>query len=415
MTKTSRCCSNCFGDQNLKTIIQQDGIPGDCDYCGSTGAPCVPVEQLSAFVVGRLLRAFDTPPDDQSGSSAYWVLAKQSRMNDKAREAGLAVKLITAVPDSEREGVGPNDLLMARAHLARYGASDDRDFESLWDEFKQKVMWGARFFDFDEPRESHLEGLLKPLLEALREPLKEGRPLYRARSPQDEKLPEDPLAIQDELGPPPVRKAPHNRMSPAGISYLYLSGDEQTCIAEILPSVGSEVWVGRFEVLQDIDVIDLSKVREVVASSIFAPNFDWRLQTAREFLGPFIEEIARPPRSRDDPLHYIPTQILAEYIRKCGAQGIAYRSSQHRGGTNYALFCGPAVDPWHTPVGPRRTHGRPDYDHWVRLKEVVTVEVTGMCLTTRPTRTHKIDADQLNRPDSSQAPPDIFKRNSEPQ
>jgi len=142
-------------------LTRQGGMPGDCDYCGSTGSVCVPVAQLSAFVVECLLRAFDAPPDDQSGSLAYWVLAEQSRMNDKAREAGLAVKLITAVPDSKREGLGPNDLLMARAHLARFGVSDDRDLESLWHEFKQKVMWGARFFDLSDPRETDLEGLLK--------------------------------------------------------------------------------------------------------------------------------------------------------------------------------------------------------------------------------------------------------------
>ena len=249
----------------------------------------------------------------------------------------------------------------------------------------------------------------KPFLERLRRPLKEGIPLYRAQLPrQDERLPEDPLAVQDRLGPPPVRLAGHNRMSPAGISYLYVSDDEQTCIAEILPSVGSKVWLGHFDVVQDIEVIDLRKAPEVVALSIFDPEFDWRLQTAKEFLEDFIKEIARPPRSIDDPLHYIPTQIIAEYIRKCGAQGIVYQSSQHRGGTNYALFCGPAI-------APLDTHGRPVYDHWVRLRKAVTVEVTGVRLTTKPTHTLEIDAEKLDRPNSGQALFDDFKRNLESQ
>jgi len=197
-------------------------------------------------------------------------------------------------------------------------------------------------------------------------------------------------------------------MSPAGISYLYVSDDEQTCIAEILPSVGSKVWLGHFDVVQDIEVIDLRKAPEVVALSIFDPEFDWRLQTAKEFLEDFIKEIARPPRSIDDPLHYIPTQIIAEYIRKCGAQGIVYQSSQHRGGTNYALFCGPAI-------APLDTHGRPVYDHWVRLRKAVTVEVTGVRLTTKPTHTLEIDAEKLDRPNSGQALFDDFKRNLESQ
>lgn len=51
------------------------------------------------------------------------------------------------------------------------------------------------------------------------------------------------------------------------------------------------------------------------------------------------KSFAEPMSSEDDPVHYIPTQIIAELFKKQGLDGIAYKSNfggEH--GFNIMLF-----------------------------------------------------------------------------
>ena len=49
--------------------------------------------------------------------------------------------------------------------------------------------------------------------------------------------------------------------------------------------------------------------------------------------------MAKPLRRDDDETHYIPCQILAEFIRGSGYDGIRYPSALRPRGTNVVLFC----------------------------------------------------------------------------
>jgi hypothetical protein len=44
------------------------------------------------------------------------------------------------------------------------------------------------------------------------------------------------------------------------------------------------------------------------------------------------------PVDNEDEIEYLPTQYLAEYIKKSGFDGIKYDSSLSEGGINVALF-----------------------------------------------------------------------------
>jgi len=48
--------------------------------------------------------------------------------------------------------------------------------------------------------------------------------------------------------------------------------------------------------------------------------------------------MSKPVTPEDSSLSYVPTQIIAEFLRHHGADGIAYRSLLVEGGVNIATF-----------------------------------------------------------------------------
>lgn len=67
--------------------------------------------------------------------------------------------------------------------------------------------------------------------------------LFRARSNMPSEMSQLEL-IEPEIGPPPANVATSLRMSPAGISYLYLAEDIATCKKEIKANQGESIGVG---------------------------------------------------------------------------------------------------------------------------------------------------------------------------
>lgn len=144
-----------------------------------------------------------------------------------------------------------------------------------------------------------------------------------------------------DLGAPPKERAANNRMSAAGVPLLYVSADRPTCIAEIRPSIGDTVAVGKFistAALKFFDFNALSRRFEHEPLSFYDSEYQKR-DHHRALLRYLHEEIARPVRSSD--IDYVMTQALAEYIRdhKPGEyDGISFRSVQREGGVNFVLF-----------------------------------------------------------------------------
>jgi hypothetical protein len=192
----------------------------------------------------------------------------------------------------------------------------------------------------------------------------------------DSVLPDTPLEFQEALGPAPLHATKHSRMSPPGISHRYVSESMDTCMSEIQPNVGREVWIARFSVAMDIKVLDLTGLPSIKVPSIFGRDYNSQLAWAPDFLRDFVAEIGQPPKNNDNLLEYIPTQVLAEYIRAQGYQGIKYNSAQHLGGINYVLYCSPDADPayYHKTV-------RPLFHEWLRIEEVSRTRVTGLAVS----------------------------------
>lgn len=249
----------------------------------------------------------------------------------------------------------------------------DEPLARSWVKFKYYVKHYERFFDFgglNESRSAILEPITR-LLERLVITLRAGERVWRARRVQAGGA----FRLPWDMGPAPHGKASNNRMSPQGISYMYASDRPEVCVAEIRPAVGETVCLGEFEMARDLSIVDLSGV---------SPRRGSRDVRAARFLASFAREISRPVLPGDEMLDYIPTQVLSEFIRSRGYQGIKYRSSQSERGFNYTLFCGPGRAGRARAQRPRTSIAGEPFDRWMTLVSVERFRVVSALFALEP-------------------------------
>lgn len=120
----------------------------------------------------------------------------------------------------------------------------------------------------------------------------------------------------------------NGRANPDHIRYLYLCEDEVTPVYEVRPYIGQAVSVAKFKLLRDVKIYDLTTdIKDQV------PNTDLQIESlfnsiGRMFSRPYTGEVSK----------YIPTQYLAEEIKRMGFDGLRFNSSLHEGGINLVLF-----------------------------------------------------------------------------
>lgn len=143
-----------------------------------------------------------------------------------------------------------------------------------------------------------------------------------------------------EMQIPTIDKRRPGRANARGIGVLYLASDERTATAEVRPWKGALVSVAKFNLIQDVKIVDLTGKKGDVPSLLWlelASHMD--LQLLYEGLWEQIDrEFAEPISPEDSEINYIPTQILAEAFQKLGAQGIVYKSAMSSTGYNLVLF-----------------------------------------------------------------------------
>jgi hypothetical protein len=410
----SLCCINCFADEFVRDFVQDEGIVGNCEYCGSEDVAVADSTKVGDFIREGLARAYENV--DRSGlywdagsreyiagESATEVLNNEEVFSElvysRFRDAALAGDLLThSGPDYYDVMDGADDWLdggMALIVLrGEFAGAEGSHYQSSWDSFKASVKHHARFFDF--PDDDSREALLGPIVDffpKIKRRLRAGAALYRSRLANGS-FPADAWLMQKELGPPPVTIAKHSRMSPPGISYAYLSKEPDTCVAEIKPNVGSEVWLAKFITKKSLRILDLTMMPKVHVPSIFDSDYDHQLRWARDFFEHFQTEISRPTASDDNLLDYVPTQVLAEFIHSQGYDGLKFKSSQKPSGVNYTLFCGPDYD-FEAGYWPRR----PRFHEWLRLEKLTMLHMKSMKLNVEEWHAFEIAPEQLNNPD----------------
>jgi hypothetical protein len=138
---------------------------------------------------------------------------------------------------------------------------------------------------------------------------------------------------------PLVDAASEGRANPKGIPVLYVATDPETAMSEVRPSLASELSLAELEVSRDLNVLDCS-----MHSSSRSP-FDYTGQSPpppeeREQVvwGSINRALTQPVDLSDRLADYAPTQVLAEYFRGAGYDGIRYQSGYGTRGHNIALF-----------------------------------------------------------------------------
>ncbi len=160
--------------------------------------------------------------------------------------------------------------------------------------------------------------------------------------------PEENCADWKALGPPPSKRAPSNRMSPAGISMFYASTDQQTARAEakaiLRAATGLRMTSAAWFLTRPLRLLDLCGI-PTIPSFWFTPR-DERDRT--RFLHAFTADISKSViHDGREHIEYVPTQILTEYFRDEfqtndgeHLDGILYPSAQRKGGKNVVIFAG---------------------------------------------------------------------------
>ncbi len=149
----------------------------------------------------------------------------------------------------------------------------------------------------------------------------------------------DDVAVEDYPYPPTRMKplpdrARENRANPKGIPYLYLASHRKTAVAEVRPWKGGVVSVGQFRVARDLKLVNTTGSRR---RKLYIGGEPSAKERATAVWVDIDTAFSRPTTLTDDSSEYVPTQVLAEWLRDHGFDGIAYRSA-YGPGHNVVLF-----------------------------------------------------------------------------
>ena len=132
----------------------------------------------------------------------------------------------------------------------------------------------------------------------------------------------------EDSGAPPADYIGNGRANPDHIRYLYLSEDSVTPVYEVRPIIGDTVSVAKFRLKKEVKLYDLTlDIHDIVNEEVV--EFPRLYNTIGEmFSKPY----------NGDATKYLPTQYIAETIKKMGFDGLRFRSSLHKEGINIVLF-----------------------------------------------------------------------------
>lgn len=395
-----RVCSNCIGETFLRGEINQHGEAGECFYCDIDGKT-ITVGELA----DRVEMAFDqhfhrtsTEPSDYE----YMLLSDKESSYDWSRHGEPVSDVISNLAEIGEDLASDVQWILQQRHadyeMAKMGeecpfASDSyyeesrvniAGLQSEWQYFEESLKTESRFFSTvaEATLSSIFAGLTEHKTWKGRRVVIEAGPnrkisaLFRARVFESEDQLAEALKRPDrELGPPPPRAARPGRMNAGGVSVFYDATDARVALSEVRPPGGSRVVVARFRLIRPIKLLDVEALRSVlVRGSFFDPSFLDRLEHAK-FLEHLSHRITAPVMPSDEPLSFLATQAIADYLAtRVSLDGIIYPSAQKKAGKrNVALFHHAArVQALEFPEGTElganlfsSTDEGPEIDYWV--------------------------------------------------
>ncbi len=357
------CCEKCFNNVYVKAFVSSKNRIGHCDYCGSTNVSIISVEEIGWYFRECFDKAFE--PIEEGSGAIYDSDTKEYLVNQQYSVIDIVNEEMVFVDDTSDallrdiiEESGPSFRDIKHGEYDPYGNIYEKNFVikndlygiyntnmySAWEQFKFTVKHYNRFFDVNgfitgtDERKILLDNLRYFIME-YEECIPRDSLFYRAR--QDRALNFDTMIIDKELSPPPPNHAQTNRMSPAGISYLYLASSRETAYKECGYKSG-DIIMAKYFSKEELQIVDFSKKVYIGQASIFSNDYDHDSRWYNDFLNKFALEISKPVNKEKTDLtyEYTATQLIAEYIRALGFDGICFNSSTGLG-KSYCFFYGP--------------------------------------------------------------------------
>lgn len=115
-----------------------------------------------------------------------------------------------------------------------------------------------------------------------------------------------------------------------GVSYLYLASNPETACMEVKSQFGDLISLATFEFSDDFKIIDFSTDKNFNHEDTKIHNLALGI-----FFTLLMMRYCEPVRENNA---YKATQIISDYLRKTGIDGIAYKSFLSPGGVNYTIF-----------------------------------------------------------------------------
>jgi len=291
-------CHECVGEDFLNDQIRREGKRGKCTYCKKS-RKVKKLKWLAESIHQAMEQHFHLTSDEPS--ALEYAISRDKESNYEWERRGVSVDFIIQELAEVNEhiakdmqqylmdefGPEPNEYYEEDPFggEAQYEESrpDDQRFQESWNYFRKEVATQARFFS--RSAEEVLNelfgdiGTLKTIdgdsVVKSTGPTCKDRFLYRARVSQSkfilEHILKDPV---HQMGAPDSKIAKSGRMNAHGISVFYGATLPGTCIAEIRPPVGSQVVLGRFEIIREVRLLNFDHLTKVfVTGSLFDPEF----------------------------------------------------------------------------------------------------------------------------------------------
>lgn len=325
------CCTDCFKDEELRKLIEQDSNTGDCDFCMSKSVPiCSSAEtadRLGEYLTS-ILELYQVAFGDEGEALGValkrnWDIFSLNRNSiialvehycpDLIRENPDILKLDVVIPEEF-----DSDFLLENGILCG----------NPWENFSKSIKTVNRFhYPFFNKKQ------FSSLLRRVTIFYDKEDEFFRGRIAT-----ETAGYKKDEMGSPPLGMATQGRANPDGISVLYVGSSEETILKEVRATTFDYVTIGTFYPKKELEVVNLSGLAKM-SPFIFTNEVDIKkYYVNRLVFQDMVKDFARPLRRSDSPREYLSTQYISEFIKSEGYQGVRYDSTLNQGGWNLAVF-----------------------------------------------------------------------------
>ena len=335
-------CGECVGVGYLHEEIDRSGAKGQCSYCGKESD----IIRIGDFV-GYVKKLFDDHVEevvegtDIKDQRDFTEIVKEQ--TELSLKASTDLKIVYDDMMSEKhQNESESKRCYNRNALYVYKSRDEFVNDNSWEDLQRCIREENRLFN-SEARKILNEMLRDSLNLAMSKQHPEvirvvpddiEQNLFRARVFRSER--DLAAALErpvEEFGPPPSSHAPDGRMNSRGVSVFYGATTRSCAIREVRPPVGSHVVVSCFDFARKLHLLDATEMEDIIKlESMFDPLYRDLLMKLR-FLSCMSEQISAPVMRSDEPLDYLITQAVSDYLSEMQEpklDGIMYKSTQKK-------------------------------------------------------------------------------------